>query len=96
MAETITLEVENKEVLVSQAMLDAIHKRDRIEWAKNTLELHEEELPKPLNEFTDEELEDYGYQLDLALSSDCGNIESRVITEMFYGNIKSCIISKMF
>lgn len=77
------LTVEGQPVYVSKEMIEAIHKDDRIVWAKNVLENHLEELPKKLNEFTDSELENYAYALDKALISNCGHIESQLILDIF-------------
>lgn len=83
MEENKVLFVGGQPIYVSKETIDAIHKKDRISWARNVLELHEEELPKLLDEFTDEELEAYAYALDNALMSNCGHIESQIILEVF-------------
>lgn len=77
------LTVEGQPIYVSKKMIDAIHKDDRISWAKNVLENHLDELPKKLEEFSEGELEDYAYALDDALLSNCGHIESQLILDIF-------------
>lgn len=79
---TKILIVSGTPVYVSKDLIDAIHRDDRIAWAKNTLENHLEELPKQIENFTDEELENYAYALDAALMSNCGDIESQLILEI--------------
>lgn len=79
---TKVLIVDGTPIYVSKEVIDAIHREDRISWAKNTLENHLEELPKQIKDFTDEELESYAYALDAALMSNCGHIESQLILDI--------------